>query len=107
MKPSKKCKAAGLTGLAELVKISGMKYRTLLHWAKNTPDKFDFVVRAAGAEKSKKEQQTTHKGYTIEFNQKPFVFGHDYDVYKDGEEEQGFTAESVERAVEMINEIEE
>lgn len=53
MKPSQKCKAAGLTGLAELVEITGMKYRTLLHWAKNTPEKFDFVVRAAGAEKAK------------------------------------------------------
>ena len=53
MKPSQKCKAAGLTGLAELVEITGMKYRTLLHWAKNAPDKFDFVVRAAGAEKAK------------------------------------------------------
>lgn len=53
MKPSQKCKAAGLTGLAELVEISGMKYRTLLYWAKNAPDKFDFVVRAAGAEKAK------------------------------------------------------
>ena len=53
MKPSEKCKAAGLTGLAELVKITGMKYRTLLHWAKNTPEKFDFVVRAAGSEKAK------------------------------------------------------
>lgn len=48
----------------------------------------------------------THGGYIIEFNQKPFVCGHDYDVYKDGEEEYGFTAESVELAVEMINEIE-
>lgn len=53
MKPSQKCKAAGLTGLAELVEITGMKYRTLLYWAKNAPDKFDFVVRAAGAEKAK------------------------------------------------------
>ena len=49
----------------------------------------------------------THCGYIIEFNQKPFVFGHDNDVYKDGEEEHGFTAESVERAIEIINEIEE
>ena len=49
----------------------------------------------------------THCGYIIEFNPKPFVCGHDYDVYKDGEEECGFTAESVERAVEMINEIED
>lgn len=48
---------------------------------------------------------TTYSGYTIDFNQKPFVCGHDYDVYKDGEEEQGFTANSVEQAVEMINEI--
>ena len=49
----------------------------------------------------------THCGYIIEFNQKPFVCGHDYDVYKDGEEEYGFTAKSVELAVEMINEIED
>ena len=46
----------------------------------------------------------THCGYTIEFNQKPFVTGHDYDVYKDGEEERGFTAESVEMAIEIIEE---
>ena len=50
---------------------------------------------------------TTCSGYTIDFNQKPFVCGHDYDAYKDGEEEHGFTAESVERAIEMINEIEQ
>ena len=48
-----------------------------------------------------------YNGYTIEFNSKLFVCGHDYDVYKDGEEEYGFTAESVERAIEIINEIEE
>jgi hypothetical protein len=54
MKPSEKCKAAGLTGLAELVEITGMKYRTLLYWAKNSPEKFDFVVMAAGAEKERK-----------------------------------------------------
>ena len=46
----------------------------------------------------------THCGYIIEFNPKPFVTGHDYDVYKAGEEEQGFTACSVERAVEIIEE---
>lgn len=48
----------------------------------------------------------THRGYTIEFNPKPFVTGHDYDVYKPGEEERGFTACSVERAIEIIEEIE-
>ena len=58
MKPSQKCKAAGLTGLAELVAITGMKYRTLLHWAKNAPEKFDFVVKAAGAEKTSKMETT-------------------------------------------------
>ena len=50
---------------------------------------------------------TMYNGYIIEFNQKPFVCGHDYDVYKEGEEEYGFTAESVELAIEMINEIED
>ena len=57
MKPSEKCKAAGLSGLAELVAITGMKYRTLLHWAKNAPEKFDFVVKAAGAEKMTKVKE--------------------------------------------------
>ena len=51
MKPSQKCKAAGLSGLAELVEITGMKYRTLLYWAKNAPDRFDFVVKSAGEER--------------------------------------------------------
>ena len=46
-----------------------------------------------------------HKGYIIEFNQKPFVCGHDYDVYKDGEEELGFTSERVEMAIELIDAI--
>jgi hypothetical protein len=57
MKPSQKCKAAGLSGLAELVEITGMKNRTLLYWAKNAPDKFDFVVKAAGAEKASKVKE--------------------------------------------------
>lgn len=38
----------------------------------------------------------THCGCIIEFNQKPFVCGHD--VYKEGEEEYGFTAKSAELA---------
>ena len=53
MKPSQKCKSAGLSGLAELVGISGMKYRTLLYWAKNWPDKFDVVLVGAVASKPK------------------------------------------------------
>ena len=62
MKPSQKCKDAGLTGLAELVGITGMKYRTLLYWAKNAPEKFDFVVKAAGAEKAGKHESRHYHG---------------------------------------------
>lgn len=57
MKPSEKCKAAGLSGLAELVEISKFKYRTLLYCAKNNPEKFDFLVKAAGAEKFSKAKE--------------------------------------------------
>lgn len=53
MKPSQKCKAAGLTGLAELVEITGMKYRTLLYWAKNAPEKFDVLLAGAVSSKPK------------------------------------------------------
>ena len=57
MKPSQKCKAAGLTGLAELVAITGRPYRTLLHWAKNDEKWFDYMVRSAAAEKANKVKE--------------------------------------------------
>ena len=63
MKPSQKCKSAGLSGLAELAEITGMKYRTLLYWAKNAPDRFDFVVKAAGAERLQELSAWNHINY--------------------------------------------
>lgn len=57
MKPSEKCKAAGLKGLAELVGITGRPYRTLLHWAKNDEKRFDYMVRSAAAEKTNKVKE--------------------------------------------------
>ena len=63
MKPSQKCKAAGLSGLVELVEITGMKYRTLLYWAKNAPDRFDFVVKSAGAERLQEASVWNHINY--------------------------------------------
>lgn len=44
-----------------------------------------------------------YQGYTIEHNPKPYVAGHDWDAYKHGEEEQGFTAPSKTAAIDMID----
>ena len=49
MKPSEKCKAAGLKSLAELGQISGKSVRTLEGWAKATPKFFDLVIAGAVA----------------------------------------------------------
>lgn len=51
MKPSEKCKAAGLKSLAELVSLSGRAERTLIDWANNDPDQFDNAIRAAVVKK--------------------------------------------------------
>ena len=47
MKPSEKCKAAGLKSLAELVQLTGIPERTLLDRANNSPAQFDDLIRAA------------------------------------------------------------
>lgn len=47
MKPSEKCKAAGLKSLAELSEISGESVQTLNNWHKNKPKLFDLVLRGA------------------------------------------------------------
>ena len=47
MKPSQKCKAAGLTGLAELVEITGKCRRTLINWSTDDPVLFEIVIRGA------------------------------------------------------------
>ena len=52
MKPSQKCKAAGLSGLAELVELTGKCQRTLINWDKASPLLFEIVLRGAVATKA-------------------------------------------------------
>jgi hypothetical protein len=47
VKPSEKCKAAGLKSLAELAQITGRPERTLTEWARTDPDWFDLVLAGA------------------------------------------------------------
>jgi hypothetical protein len=47
MKPSEKCKSAGLKSLAELAEISGESVQTLNNWHKHKPKLFDLVLRGA------------------------------------------------------------
>lgn len=51
MKPSEKCKMAGLKSLAELVQLSGRAERTLIDWANNDHAQFDNAIRAAVVKK--------------------------------------------------------
>ena len=51
MKPSEKCKAAGLKSLAELAEITGESVQTLNNWSKNKPRVFDLVLRGSAMEK--------------------------------------------------------
>ena len=51
MKPSEKCKAAGLKSLAELSEISSESVQTLNNWSKNKPLVFDLVLRGAVVKK--------------------------------------------------------
>lgn len=47
MKPSEKCKQAGLKSLNELAEISGESVQTLNNWFKYKPAVFDLVLRGA------------------------------------------------------------
>ena len=51
MKPSEKCKAAGLKSLAELSQISGESVQTLINWSRNKPKVFKLVLLGAVEEK--------------------------------------------------------
>lgn len=51
MKPSEKCKAAGLKSLAELSEISGESVQTLINWYHNKPILFDLLLRGAVTKK--------------------------------------------------------
>jgi hypothetical protein len=54
MKPSEKCKQAGLKSLAELVELYGRAERTLIDWDKNNPQQFDNAIRAAVMKKAER-----------------------------------------------------
>lgn len=47
MKPSEKCKQAGLKSLSELGQITGRSQRTLTEWARTDPDWFDLILTGA------------------------------------------------------------
>jgi hypothetical protein len=47
MTPSEQCKAAGLSGLAELVRITGESKQTLINWHRNKPQLFKVVISGA------------------------------------------------------------
>jgi len=54
VKPSEKCKAAGLKSLAELAELSGKPTRTLTDWAANQPEFFDLVLMGAVVKRMQK-----------------------------------------------------
>lgn len=49
MKPSEKCKQAGLKSLAELSATTGESVQTLINWSKNKPQLFNVVLTGAVA----------------------------------------------------------
>ena len=51
MKPSEKCKTAGLKSLAELSEITGKSVQTLNNWSKADPLFFNVVVVGAAVKK--------------------------------------------------------
>jgi len=45
--PSQQCKQAGLSSLAELVRLSGVSEQTLINWHKHKPRLFAVVIAGA------------------------------------------------------------
>ncbi len=56
MKPSEKCKKAGLKSLAELSEITHISRQTLINWSKNNNKFFDFIVFGASCIKKLKNK---------------------------------------------------
>ena len=54
MKPSEKCKAAGLKSLAELCEITKQSKETLINWNRNKPELFKAVLTGAAVMKNEK-----------------------------------------------------
>lgn len=51
MTPSEQCKAAGLSSLAELSRVSGQSVQTLINWHRHKPELFALVLAGAVATK--------------------------------------------------------
>lgn len=47
MKPSDRCKAAGLRSLKELSEITGKTVQTLINWNREKPELFELVLIGA------------------------------------------------------------
>ncbi|MBX2848941.1 MAG: hypothetical protein KTR16_11515 [Acidiferrobacterales bacterium] len=43
--PSEQCKQAGLSSLAELVRLSKLPKQTLIDWHKKEPRKFELILK--------------------------------------------------------------
>jgi len=54
MKPSEKCKLAGLKSLKELSEISGESVQTLNNWHKNKPMLFELTLKGAVVKRMEK-----------------------------------------------------
>ena len=52
MKPSEKCKAAGLKSLDELSEISGDSVQTLNNWSKTKTRRFELILKGVMFEKT-------------------------------------------------------
>ena len=52
MKPSEKCKTAGLKSLAELSDISDESVQTLNNWSKKEPRRFELILKGVMFEKT-------------------------------------------------------
>lgn len=50
MTPSEQCKAAGMSSLAELVRLSQLPKQTLIDWHKTKPRLFELVLKGVIAE---------------------------------------------------------
>lgn len=55
MKPSEKCKEAGLKSLAELSVMTRVSVQTLNNWYKNKPRLFDVVLAGAVVRKTNRK----------------------------------------------------
>lgn len=44
MKPSEKCKRAGLDGLTDLARATGESERSLINWSRSRPRRFELLI---------------------------------------------------------------